>query len=186
MTMEATTRRMSLRTPESVRTREEVLPICLSIVSDQVKCNWHCKAYQKDNRDVEKESDKGVCKQNKVSNSCEIVHGQLWDLDDQSDDAVHYGAGWCKVVERDKRIHFELGGREETLDHGQTDGLKDDSSDLEEEPSKLELDFSERGNHNSNDNHGDVSKSLEIWWCDTHAPGREKDSDRSGGLERPN
>lgn len=72
MRVEAKTRRMSLRTPERVRTREEVLPIwegvvvsvdcwgiCGGLASNLVE--WGMGTYEEDAGDVESKGDHCVC-----------------------------------------------------------------------------------------------------------------------------
>lgn len=138
--------------------------------------------YQENHRYVQGECDHGVGKEWEVANVLNVCHGHLWDLKQKSSDTVHDGASWCKVVKRDKRIHLEFGRRQQTLDHGETDGLEDDTGDLKEETSENELDLAKGSNDNTDDDQRDVSESLEVWWRNAHSPSSEKDSDWSSGL----
>lgn len=58
---------MSFSTPERVRTREEVLPICKSWVSKAFHALERRITYEENDRNVESESNHGVGKQHKVS-----------------------------------------------------------------------------------------------------------------------
>lgn len=138
--------------------------------------------YQENNGDVQGECDHGVGKEWEIANVLNIGQGHLWNFDKESGDSVHDGASRSKVVERDERVHLELGRGQQALDHGKTDGLEHDSSNLEEETSENELDLSKGRDDNTNDDQGDISKSLEVWWSNAHSPSSEKDSDWGGGL----
>jgi len=111
-----------------------------------------------------------------------VVHGDDRQLGEQENAAVHERAGGCVVVQRNERVHLELGRAEQTLNHAQTDSLEDDAAGLEEESSHDELDLAEGSNDDTHDNEGDIAERLHVRWVDTHAPGREQDGNRSGGL----
>lgn len=79
------------------------------------------------------------------------------DLDDQAGNAVHDSASRGEVVERDKRVHLEFGGREKLLDHDKTGGLESDTGKLEEESNHDELDLAVRGDNHTKHDEGDVA-----------------------------
>lgn len=65
--------------------------------------------YQENNGDVQGECDHGVGKKWEIANVLNIGQGHLWNLEKESGDSVHDSASRSKVVERDERIHLELG-----------------------------------------------------------------------------
>lgn len=79
------------------------------------------------------------------------------NLDDERSKPIHDGTSWSKVVERDEGVHLELGAREQTLHHDKAGSLEDDTSDLVEETSHVELNLSVRCNDDSNDDEGDIA-----------------------------
>jgi hypothetical protein len=105
------------------------------------------------------------------------------DFNKQADNSVHDGAGRRKVVERDERVHLELGRREELLHHDQAGGLESDSGELEEETNHDELDLAVGSDDYTEDDEGDVAESLHVRRGDAHGPGCDEHSDRSGGLD---
>jgi len=68
------------------------------------------------------------------------------------------------------------------LDHGETDGLKEDTSCLEKESSQDKLDLTERGNDDTNDNEGYVEKELVVWLIRAQNPTCKQNGYRGGGL----
>jgi len=146
--------------------------------------NRRCKiqTYQEDDRDVESKSDHGVGEQDKPSEIVDVGHGHFGHLDDQGDDSVHKGAGRSEVVERNQGIHLELGRGKQALNHVQADSLKGNSGNLEEETSEDKLDFTKRGDDDTNDNERDIGESLHVWRRSTHDPACQEHGDRSGGL----
>jgi hypothetical protein len=139
-------------------------------------------AYQEHHRDVQQERNHGVDEESKVADSLDVREGHLRNLDDERDDSVHDGASWSEIVERDEWVHLELGAGEETLNHDETSSLKDDASKLEEETNEDKVDLTVGGNHHTNDDEGDVSKSFEVDGRDTKDPGSNQYSDWGGGL----
>lgn len=122
------------------------------------------QTYQENDRNVEHESNHGVCKQSEIANVLNVKHRHLGHLDNQSDNAVHNGARRGKVVQRDQWVHLELGGREKALNHVQTDGLESDTTELEEHTSDDKFDFTSRSNNDTDNNDGDIAESPVIWW----------------------
>lgn len=139
--------------------------------------------YQENDRDVETEGNHGVEQESEVTDAVEVSPGHGWDFSDQSDDSVHDGASGSKVVERDQGVHLELGRRKKALDHGQANGLENDTSTLEEETEHDELDLSERGDDDTNNDERDVSEGLQVGRRKTHNPRCDQDGDRGSCLE---
>ena len=111
-----------------------------------------------------------------------MVHGQVGHLEEQSGDTVHDGTDGSKVVQRDQRVHFVLGRTQETLHHDQAGGLEDDPSDLVQETNEDELDLTERGDNDTEDDDSNVGENLEVDGSHTHSPGGQQDGDGGGGL----
>ena len=139
-------------------------------------------ADQEDDRDVEQEGDERVGDKGKTTNAIDVLHSQHGELGEEQDAAVHAGASGRVVVERDERIHLELGRAKQALDHNQADSLKDDATDLEEEADHDELDLAHRSNDNADDNEGNVAEGLHVHRGNAHGPGCDEDSNRGGSL----
>jgi hypothetical protein len=141
------------------------------------------QTYQEHNRNVQGERNESVEHENDVSDLLDIGPAHVGHLNEQADDSVHDSASGCKVVERDERVHLELGGREELLHHDQAGGLECNTGKLEEETGHDKLDLAVGGNDHTKDDEGDVAESLQVQRGDAHDPGCHKDSNRRGGLE---
>ena len=98
-----------------------------------------CNTYKENDRDVEKEGNHSVSDEDEDSDSVEVLHGERWDFQEESNDAIHHRACRRKVVKRYKRVHFEFGRAEKALDKSKTNGLEDDATALEDESNKDEL-----------------------------------------------
>lgn len=112
-----------------------------------------------------------------------MVHGDVGEFQEQSDDTVHDSTDGSEVVQRNHGVHLEVGGAEQALHHDQTGGLENNTTDLEQETDHVELDLTEGGNNHTNHNDGDVGQNLHVGRSHTHTPGCEKNSHGSGGLE---
>jgi hypothetical protein len=152
------------------------------LVSYSAKRIGETETYQENNRDVETEGNHGVEQEGEVTDAVKVSPGHGWNLDNQGNDTVHDGTSGGEVVEGNQRVHLELGRREKALDHGQANGLEDDTGDLEEETDHDELDLAERGNDDTNNDERDVSESLHVGGRKTHDPGCDQDGNGSGGL----
>ena len=51
-----------------------------------------------------------------------------------------------------------------------------------QEPDKVELDFTNRGNGHTDDDQGNIGELLEVGWCETEDPSSEKGGDGIGSL----
>ena len=140
------------------------------------------KTHQKHHRHIEQECNSCVCQKSETTNSVDICHRHVGNLAKQADNAVHKSASRSVVVEGNEGVHLEFGGAEKSLDHNQSDSLKDDATTLVQESSQDELDFTKRGDNDTNDDEGDVAESLHIWWCNPKTPGCNKDSYGGCGL----
>lgn len=140
------------------------------------------QTYQEHNRDVQGERNESVEHENNVSDLLDIGPAHVGHLNEQAHDSVHDSASGRKVVERDERVHLELGGREELLHHDQTGSLECNTGKLEEETGHDKLDLAVRGNDHTEDDEGDVAEGLQVERGDAHDPGSHKDSNRRGGL----
>ena len=141
------------------------------------------RAYQEHNRDIEQEGNRGIGEQSEQTNAVHVSHGHSGQLGKKQNDTVDDGARRGVVVERDERVHLEVGAAEQALNHDQTDSLEDDTSALEEESNHDELDLAHGCDDDTNDDKGDVSKRLQVDRRDTETPSSEEDSDRHGSLE---
>ena len=146
------------------------------------KHNLGRKTHQKYYRHIEQERNTCVCQKGETTNSVDICHGHVGSLAKQADNAVHKSASRSVVVEGNEGVHLEFGGAEKSLDHNQSDSLKDDTTTLVQESSQDELDFTKRGDNDTNDDEGDVAESLHVWWRNSKSPRSNKDSDGGGSL----
>lgn len=111
-----------------------------------------------------------------------MSHGQVRNLDEEGGETVHDGADGRKVVQRHQGVHLVFRGAEQTLDHDETGGLEDDTTDLEDETDKDKADLTERGDHDTEDDDTDVHQDLEVDWGHSHTPGCEEHSDGCSSL----
>jgi hypothetical protein len=92
---------------------------------------WDKTAYQQDNGSVKKESNQCVGNESTDTEAVDITHSKTGSLSEEGNNAVGDGAGRGVVVQRDQGVHLELGGAEQTLDHDKTEGLEDDTGNLD-------------------------------------------------------
>lgn len=138
--------------------------------------------YQEDDGDVEQEGAKTVEEEVQESDMVHLLHGDLGDLPEEADSQVHDRAHGGEIVQRDQRVHLELSRAEKTLNHGQTQSLEGNTGHLENEADQDELDLSERGDDNTNNDGGNIEEDSEVWLRDTKSPARQKHSDGSSSL----
>lgn len=91
----APTSKISLRTPQSVRTKEDVFPIWIELAKSG---RSHDTTYQEYDGNVEQKSHHGVCDQYHEANVVDVLHGHSWHFSEQGNHAVHKGADWREVV----------------------------------------------------------------------------------------
>lgn len=140
------------------------------------------RAYQEDNGNVKHKGNDGVEEQSPDTDVVDVAHGQVGNLKEESGGTVHDSADGSKVVERHQGVHLVFGRAEQTLDHDETGGLEDDTTDLEEETDEDETDLTERGNNDTKHNDADVHQDLVVDGSHSHTPGCEQHSDRSSSL----
>lgn len=141
------------------------------------------ETYQEHNGNVEHEGAKTVEEEGEETNVVDLLHGASGNLPDQGNNTVHDGADGSKVVQRDEGIHLVVGRAQKSLDHGQSESLKDDTTNLEQDTSQDEVNLAEGGNDDTDDNGRDIEELPQVGRGDTKSPTREEDSDGSGGLE---
>lgn len=148
----------------------------------------HAKSstYQEDHRDVKHKGNRGIGEEGEATDTVDVIHCQDRKLGEQANQAVHNRAGRRIVVKRDERIHLELGRTEQTLNHGQTDSLEDDTADLEEEADHDELDLANGGNDDTEDDEGHVAQGFHVRRVDAQGPCGDENSNRCGGLRSVN
>lgn len=116
----------------------------------------------------------------------DLVHGDLGDFPDEGNTSVHQSTDRGEVVHRHKGVHLEVGRAEKSLNHGKTEGLENDTSNLVQNTDENEMNLAEGGDDDTDDNGRDVEELLEVWLGDTEAPARNQNSNRGGGLEHLN
>jgi hypothetical protein len=139
--------------------------------------------YQQNNGDVEHESAETVEEKGEQANVVDVIHGDLGNLPDQGNNSVHDSADRSEVVDRDKRVHLEVGGAKQTLDHGKTESLEDDTTNLVQDSDQDEVNLANGGNDDTDDDGRDVEELLQVGLGDTKKPAGDKHSDGRGGLE---
>jgi len=138
--------------------------------------------YEHDDRDVEEESNGSVDEESEETNVVDLVHAELGALDDNGSNTVHDSATGSVVIERDNRVHLEFTAGEETLNHGKTSGLADDTEHAEDEADEDKLDLANRGDNDTDDNGSDIGKGLEGRGSNAESPGSEESCNGGGGL----
>jgi hypothetical protein len=111
-----------------------------------------------------------------------LRHGDLMEFHKHEHHAVHESTGGREVVERNEGRHLKVSRVEETLNHGKSGGFAGDSGNLDHEAKHDELDFTQGGNDNTNNNNGDVGECAHVWWGNAETPGHQENSDRCGCL----
>lgn len=139
-------------------------------------------ADQQNDGGVEKEGNERVGNESTDSETVDVTHGDAGKIGEEGDNAVGDSAGGGVVVERDQRVHLELGRAEQTLNHDETEGLEDNTGNLDDETKSIELDLTEGGNHNTENDDHDVAKSLHVGGSDSESPGGQKSDNSVGGL----
>ena len=140
------------------------------------------ETYQEDDRNVQQESSDGVKHERGNTDVLDVAPSDVGNLQEQSGHTVHNRTDRGEVVQGNQRIHLVLGGAEQALHHDETDGLEDDTADLEEEANEDEFDLTEGGNDDTDDNQGHVHEDLEIDGRHTHTPGSQEHGNGGGGL----
>lgn len=143
----------------------------------------HAGAYQQDDRNVEHEGAETVQEEGEQADVVDLVHGDLGDLPEERNHAVHDSAHGGKVVDRHEGVHLVLGRAQQGLDQVEADSLEDDTKDLEDETNPDELDLTEGGDYDTNDDGRDVEQHLHVGSSNAHGPTGQKHGDRGGGLE---
>lgn len=173
-----------------MRTTAEVLPICIYKVSrhetTSAKVDREEATNQENDGDVEHEGAETVEEEGEEADMVNLSHGDLGELPDQSNHTVHDGTDGGEVVQRNQRVHLEVGRAQESLDHGKSESLEDDTSNLVHDTNNDEVDFAHRRNDDTDDNSGDVEELLQVWRRHTQSPAGNQDGDGSGGLEHLN
>lgn len=88
------------------------------------------KTYQEDDRHVQQERNECVGQECEDANAVDVAHGHARNLNEHGDHAIDNSAGRRIVIQRDERVHLELGGAQHALDHDETEGLEDDTATL--------------------------------------------------------
>lgn len=138
---------------------------------------------QQNNGDVEHESAETVEEEGEEADVVDVIHGDLRNLPDQGNNSVHDSADRSEVVDRDKRVHLEVSGAEQTLDHGKTESLEDDTSNLVQDSDQHEVNLANGGNDDTDNNGRDVEELLQVGLGDTEEPAGDEHSDGRGSLK---
>lgn len=141
------------------------------------------ETYQKDDRDVQQKGAETVQEESEQTNVVHLVHGDLGNLPNESNSQVHDSADRSEVVDGNEGVHLVVGRTEQALDHGQTQGLEDNTTNLEDDTNPDELDLANGSNNDTNNDNGDVQEDLQVRRRDTKGPSREEDSDGGRSLE---
>src|SRR5690606_23892714 len=144
----ATTNRISFKTPQRVKTREEVFPICIMLARVTLPIGSG-GSYQGDNRNIQGEGYTSVEKQCKEANIGTCGRRDVPSLEDYKHEEVHDSTNWGKVKEGHQRIHLVLWCIEQSLDHNQSCSLKDNTKCLEDESDEDKVNLAIRSNDNT-------------------------------------
>ena len=100
---ERKTRRISFRIPESVKTNEEVLPICPAR-----QYYTERRQYQEDDGDIETKGHSCIREKHNQASIQNILKTQSRPLKNKTTKAIHSRTNRRKIVQRHKRIHLVL------------------------------------------------------------------------------
>ena len=139
--------------------------------------------YQEDNGNVEHESAKTVEEEGKQADVVNLVDRASGNLPDQGNNTVHDSADGREVVQRDQGVHLVVSGAQQSLDHGKSEGLKDDTTDLVHDTDHHKVDFSARGDDDTDDDDRDVEELPQARRGNAESPAGDENGNRSGGLE---
>jgi len=112
--------------------------------------------YQEDDGKIQHESNTGIHEKSDKTEVIDLVHGHVRNLHEKSDSSVHKSADRRKVVERNHRVHLELGRGEQAFNHGETSSFEHDTHDGKDDTNENEFDLANRGNDDTNDNDRDI------------------------------
>lgn len=160
------TRRISFKTPQSVKTSEEVFPIyhipCQVWKRSKI-ASKSFDTYQEYNADIQCERYQGVDQENKWAYPENVVQRDGAGLDEQKDDKVHGSAHWGKVVQRYKGIHLVFRRVQEFLNHREPGSFERNTQSLEHKPDHHEFDFAIRCDNDTHHNDGHIRECLPSW-----------------------
>lgn len=142
--------------------------------------------YQKHNWNVEEECNHGVSNQVENTSIVDVVHGDRRHLSEERSKTVHNSADGSEVIQGDKRVHLELRGAEQALHHDKTGSFENNSCDLVDESNEDELNLSEGGDDNTDNDEGDVEQGLHVRRSDSQKPSSDENSNRSSSLLKNN
>lgn len=137
---------------------------------------------QKHNRSVQQESHQGVGNKSHNTKRIDVIHTHAGEIGEEGDNAVGDSAGGGVVVQRDEGVHLELGRAQQTLDHDQTQSLEDDTGDLNDEAEHVELDLTEGGDHDTDDNDAHVAQGLVVGRSNAKGPSGDQGRNSVGSL----
>lgn len=139
--------------------------------------------YQENDGDVEHESAKTVEEEGEEADVVHLNHGDLGNLPDQSNHTVHHGADGSEVVQRHQGVHLEVSRAQQSLDHGESESLKDDTGNLVGDTNNDEVDFAHRRNDDTDNDGRDIEELLQVWLRHAQDPAGDQDSNGRGSLE---
>lgn len=112
-----------------------------------------------------------------------LVHGDLGNFPEKGNNTVHEGTDRSEVVDGNERVHLEISRAQETLNHGETKGLEDNTGDLVQDTDQNEVNLANGSNDDTDNDGGNVEELLEVGLVDAESPAGDEDSDGGGGLE---
>lgn len=144
------------------------------------------KTYQEHDRDIKHKGTATVKEEGEETNVVNLVHGNLGDLPGESNHTIEDSTDGGEVVDGDKRVHLEIGRVEQTLNHGETESLEHDTSELKQDTDKDEVKLANRGNDDTNNDGRNVEELFQVGLGDTKSPTGKQDSDGGCSLEHLN
>lgn len=102
----------------------------------------------------------------------DVVHFDVWNLDDCCDAEVHHSADRGEVVQRHQGIHLVLSRAQQFLHHDQPQRFKDNATQLEHEADEDELDLSKRSYDDTDHDEGNLEQGGHLGFLGTNRPSR--------------
>lgn len=138
--------------------------------------------YQENDGNVQQEGTESVQEEGEESDVVDLFHADLGNFPYEGNSQVHDSTDGSEVVDRHEGVHLEVGRAEQALDHGEPQGLEDDTTNLVNDTDPNELNLSHRGNNDTDNDDRDVKENLEVGLGDTEGPSRQQNGDGCGGL----
>ena len=155
MMTDTMTSRIFFKIPVSVMTRLDVLPI-YQAGQQRNKLRTDRTTDQRDTGHIEHERNHCVQEKDKVARLGNISEIKSRPLGQSRNEDIHDGADRGEIVEADEWVHLLSISGQEYLNHDETHGLKDDTSELVEKADEAEVNLTHARKRHAKHNHQNI------------------------------